>query len=126
MTKKHLIAGILSLSLVTMIALPLVVNGQVDEIAPKMEDVMLDTGLNRSDLVEVVNAIIKIALSFLGIIAVVIILIAGFEWMTAGGNADKIAGAKQKMLAGVGGLVVIFLAYAIANFIIEQLIEVTG
>ena len=58
--------------------------------------------------------------------AVVIILIGGFEWMTAGGSEDKIATAKKRMGAGVVGLVIIFLAYAIASFVITQLMDVTA
>ena len=63
--------------------------------------------------------IVKYLMTFLGIIAVVIILIGGFRWMTAGGNEDKIASAKKTITAGAIGLVVILAAFAIVTFVIQ-------
>ena len=51
-------------------------------------------------------SIINVALGLLGIVAVIIILIGGFEWMTAGGNEEKQAGAQQNF-AGIIGLAII-------------------
>lgn len=123
MTKKHLMAGILSLGLVMLFALPLVVNGQADTNFG-LENVNI--GLGRADLIDVVNAVIRIILGVLGVIAVVIILVGGFEWMTAGGNAEKVTKAQTRIVQGVIGLVIIFLAYAIANFVITRLANVTN
>ena len=77
------------------------------------------------DARRVVVDIIKIVLGFLGIIAVVLILYAGFLWMTAGGNDDKISEAKKILSAGIIGLVIILSAYAIANFVINQIYGAT-
>ena len=63
--------------------------------------------------------IVKYLMTFLGIIAVVIILIGGFRWMTAGGNEDRIASAKKTITAGAIGLVVILAAFAIVTFVIQ-------
>ena len=70
--------------------------------------------------------IIKYLLGFLGILAVVIILFAGFKWMTAGGNEENVAGAKKMLVAGLIGLVIILSAYAIANFVISQIYGATS
>lgn len=72
----------------------------------------------------VVN-IIKIVLGFLGILVVILILYAGFLWMTAGGNEEKISEAKKIITACVIGLVIILSAYAIANFVISQIYSAT-
>ncbi len=126
MTKKHLLAGVLSLSLVMMIALPLIANGQIDQINDQLNNTVSGTGLNKSDLIQVINAVIKIILSLLGVIAVIIILWGGFGWMTSGGNEEQIGAAKKRIGAGVVGLVIIFLAYAIASFVLEKLANVTA
>ena len=63
--------------------------------------------------------IVKYLMTFLGIIAVVVILIGGFRWMTAGGNEDKIASAKKTITAGAIGLIVILAAFAIVTFVIQ-------
>ncbi|PIR95108.1 hypothetical protein COT95_00515 [Candidatus Falkowbacteria bacterium CG10_big_fil_rev_8_21_14_0_10_37_6] len=61
----------------------------------------------------------------MGIIAGVLILAGGFRWMTAQGNDDAIAGAKNLMVAGVVGLVIILAAFGIAKFVIEALVGAT-
>jgi len=47
--------------------------------------------------------IINLVLGFLGLIAVIIILIGGFKWMTAGGNEEKVGEAKKLLIAGLIG-----------------------
>ena len=54
------------------------------------------TGLNaQRSLPEIIARVIRVALGLLGIAAVVIVLIGGFMWMTAGGDADKVEKAKK-------------------------------
>lgn len=67
--------------------------------------------------------IINIILGFLGIIAVIIIIMAGFTWMTAGGEEDKVTEARQRLIQGAIGLVLIIAAWMIAYFVIDQLIK---
>jgi hypothetical protein len=62
--------------------------------------------------------IVRFLMTFLGIIAVVIILYGGFMWMTAAGNEDKVGKAKSIIVAGAIGLAVIISAYVIVNFVI--------
>lgn len=84
------------------------------------------TGLGTKDLREGIMAIINVLLGFLGIIAIIIILYGGFVWMTAGGNEEKVSQAKKIITAGIIGLVIIFVSFAIASFVITQLISATG
>jgi len=81
---------------------------------------------NDRDPRELAVAIINIILGFLGLLAVVIILIGGFKWMTAGGNEENVASAQKIIVAGVIGLVIIFAAWGIATFVISQMGQVTG
>lgn len=82
-------------------------------------------GWGTQDLRTTVMLIINIIMGFLGIIAVVGIVYGGFRYMTAGGNEEQAAGGKNAILAGVIGLAVIFAAYAIASFVIQQLANAT-
>ncbi|MEA1963381.1 MAG: hypothetical protein U9M94_04055 [Patescibacteria group bacterium] len=76
------------------------------------------TEANETDPKEMAVSIVRYLMTFLGIIAVVIILLGGFKWMTAAGNEDKLAEAKKLIIAGIIGLIIILCAYAIVNFVI--------
>ncbi|MDA3840532.1 MAG: hypothetical protein PF572_05550 [Patescibacteria group bacterium] len=84
------------------------------------------TGLGNRDPREIAAAVIRVMLGFLGIIAVLIILYAGFLWMTAAGNEDKISQAKGMMSAGVIGLIIILAAFGIATFVMNALVTATA
>jgi len=94
----------------------------------------LDTGLNygtalglgTKDIREGVMAIIQYALGFLGIIAIVLMLYGGFVWLTSAGNEEKVGQAKKIIIAAVIGLAIIFVSYALATFVVNQLILATG
>lgn len=89
------------------------------------EDDLRDiTGLGSNDPREVAAGVINIILSFLGIIAVVIILLGGFKWMTAAGNEEKVEEAQKLIKAGIIGLIIILAAWGIASFVISSLIKV--
>lgn len=69
--------------------------------------------------------IINIILGFLGIIAVILGLWGGFQIMTAAGNEDKVASGRKTMTYAVIGLVIIFVAWGIAQFVITNLLSAT-
>jgi cysteine-rich repeat protein len=79
-----------------------------------------------AELEVIVARLIRTVLSFLGIVAVVIMLYGGFVWMTAGGNPDRVDTAKKIIINGTIGLVLVFSSFAITQFILGQLTEATG
>lgn len=91
-----------------------------NEFLENLNDVPKPSDAN-SALPDVVVNLINIILGFLALIAVVIVLIAGFEWMTAGGNEDKVATAKKRLTYGLIGLFIIFIAYALVTFVLAKL-----
>ena len=83
------------------------------------------TKLSTTDPRLLVGRIINVALSLLGILSVVIIVYAGFKWMTSGGNEENAKSAQKILMAAVIGLVIILSAYAISNFILKELYKAT-
>lgn len=67
--------------------------------------------------------IIQLALTLIGIVVVIIMVYAGFMWMTAGGNQDQVKKAKQWMFNAVIGLIITFSAYAITDFVLNRMID---
>ncbi len=66
--------------------------------------------------------IINILLLVAGAVAVIYLIIGGYQYMTAGGNADTSSSARSTILNALIGLVIIFSAYAIVAFVLKKFI----
>lgn len=71
-----------------------------------------------SDLKGNIQTIINAIIGILGIVAVIVIILGGVQYMTSTGDAGKVKKAKDTILYGVIGLVICALAAAIVNFVI--------
>jgi hypothetical protein len=80
----------------------------------------------KDDPILIVARIINVLLGFLGLIAVGLIVYAGFIYMTSGADPKKVEQSKTIMKNALIGLVIIMSAFAIVSFIINKLSEVTG
>lgn len=69
----------------------------------------------------VIGLVIQIALSFLGVIFLILMIYGGFLWMTARGNEEEVKKAKNLIQAAIIGLIIVVSAYAISYFVIEAL-----
>jgi len=65
--------------------------------------------------------IIKVFLTFLGIIFTVLIIYGGYIWMTAGGSEEKVQKAKDTIQRAVIGFVIVVSAYAITYFVFRSM-----
>jgi len=83
------------------------------------------SGGEGSDLRQTVANLINVVLGFLGIIAVIIVLVGGFKYMIAGGDNEKTKEARGWIISGIIGLAIILSGWAITSFVIGQLIEAT-
>lgn len=63
--------------------------------------------------------IIRLALTILGTLFVVFIIYAGFLWLTAAGNEQRVDKAKKIIFESTIGLIVVIAAYAITYFIVS-------
>src|SRR3989344_3517193 len=84
------------------------------------------TGLGTKPLSVAIAKIIQVALSFLGLIFVILIIYAGFIWLLSAGNEEKIGRAKAIIIAGVIGLTIVLSAYIITIFVINNILQATG
>ncbi len=117
--KKHLLKNIAVFAVIIMpmlaMALPALATGP--DIGMNYAGNFQLAGTNDDPRDMAVN-VVKYLMTFLGIIAVVVILLGGFKWLTASGNEDKIADAKKTIIAGIIGLIVVLAAFAIVQFIV--------
>ena len=70
---------------------------------------------------QVIGNVINAVLGIVGSIALLMFVIGGFWWMTAGGNEERVKKGRQTLEWATFGLVVIFSAYAILRFIFEAI-----
>lgn len=115
---KKITIGMLA---VLALAMPAVAAAQINVD----DDTGTTFGMGTADLESTVINVVQWVLGFLGLVAVIMILIGGFQWMTAGGNEEKVASAKKIISAAVIGLIVVLLAWAIVIFVVSQTSDLT-
>lgn len=78
-----------------------------------------------TDIREIVVNVIKVFLTLVGIIALIMILLAGYKWMTSQGNQDKVGEAKSQLINAIIGLAIILASYMITDFVADCILEIT-
>ena len=73
-------------------------------------------------ILEYAGKIVSVFLGMLGVIFIIIVISAGYTWMMAGGDSNKITQAKDKMWRAVIGLLIIVGAYAIQAYVFKNLL----
>ena len=95
-------------------------NGSVRNDAPTLAECNVQED---NSLMPTLQVIINVALSVLGLVAVIMIIMGGFSFMTSTGDATKVTKAKNTILYGVVGLVIALLAFAIVNFVLGEVFK---
>lgn len=72
-------------------------------------------------LKDFITKIINWAIGFSAVVAVVMIIFAGFKYITAAGDENKISSATKTLTYAIVGLVVCFIAVLLVNFVIKFL-----
>lgn len=85
-----------------------------------------EIALGATSPIVIVVRVIQVALGLLGIIAVSLIIYAGFIWMTSGGSEEKVAQAKKTLRNAIIGLLIVLSAWGITYFILQKLLGATG
>ena len=81
----------------------------------------LNTGCSGTEcVVTIIANVISIVLGFLGVVLLLIVMYAGFKWMTAD-KEDDVKNAKSMIKNAVIGTVVIAVSYAFSAFVIDTL-----
>lgn len=71
-----------------------------------------------------IQNIINILLYIAGVIAVIYVVIAGYRYVFSNGDSGSITKAKNTLIYALVGLAMAILAYAIVNFILDNIVQV--
>jgi len=64
--------------------------------------------------------VINILSIIVGFVAVVMIIVGGFRYITSGGSSERVSGAKNTILYGIIGLVIVALAQIVVQFVLSK------
>lgn len=93
-------------------------NENINEIVAQAN---IDT---QRSLDDIIATVIKAVMGVLGTIFLILMFLAGNNWMTAGGNEEKVK-KSQKQIASLSiGLVIVLAAYALSSWVSELLANV--
>jgi hypothetical protein len=67
-----------------------------------------------------IRQVINVLSSIVGVVAVVMIIVAGFKYVTSSGDSANVQGAKNTLLFAIVGLVVVALAQVIVRFVLDR------
>ncbi len=97
-------------------------NAAVNEVGTARGEAQVGT----ASLEEIIGKIIQGILSLTGVIFFALMVYAGYLWMTAQGEEEKITKAKDILKSATIGFAVTLAAYAIAAFVITKLVVESG
>lgn len=79
-----------------------------------------ERGLN-----EVITNVVNVLSLIVGIVAVVMIVVGGFRYITSGGDSGNVSGAKNTILYAIVGLIIVALAQFIVRFVLSKSTDLT-
>jgi len=121
MNKNKILAGLFTLMLTVGMIVPFVVVQGASPITINQPDIETNadpTGQGSLNFTDTTSAVINYLIGFLGLIALVVVLVGGFKWMTAGGDEKKVKAAKDTLIAGIVGLIIVLSAWVIVRFVL--------
>ncbi|QQS59079.1 hypothetical protein IPN35_05850 [Candidatus Peregrinibacteria bacterium] len=72
-----------------------------------------------SDPREVILRVVNYFLGFVGLIAVIFVIFAGFLMLTAGGDEDQVGRGKTILIWAAIGIIVVLLSWALVKFVAD-------
>jgi len=76
-----------------------------------------------SDIGDFIRYTYRYAIMVAGVVSVLMIVVAGFQWATSGGNASLIQSARKRIEGALMGLTIAVLSYSILNFVNPNLVN---
>lgn len=95
--------------------------GKVDTAANQAKyDVATETTFSAN-----IGFLIQAVLSMLGVVFLILMVYAGYLWMTARGEEEQISKAHEIIIAAIIGMIVVVAAYSITTFVVPKILNKT-
>lgn len=89
-----------------------------NSLTPQLPDSLKNAPTDPASLAKNVT---NLLLYIVGIVAVIMVIVGGFLYITSSGDPGRTKSAKDTIVYAVIGIVVALLAYAIVNFVIVHI-----
>ncbi len=119
--KKYLVAG----ASIAVSAFPAIASAAGESVRQGLNRVnsgglFTDFGIGtEAGPVSLIAAIIKIMLVLAGIVAVFFLIIGGYRYITAQGNAEQAEKGRSTVINAIIGIVIIIMSYVIVNVVVN-------
>jgi len=77
---------------------------------------------NDNPIVTTIQVATSIVALIAGFLAVLMIIIAGFQFVTSGGNDETVKNARRRIQSSIIGLIIIATSWTIIRFVTDQLL----
>jgi len=84
-----------------------------------------DPTQGQGNLSNLAKTVVNILSLIVGVVAVIMIIIGGFRYITSGGESGNVSGAKNTLIYAIVGLLIVALAQLIVHFVLGQAGNVT-
>ena len=75
------------------------------------------------DLSDFIVTILDWIIGFAGVVCVLMIIVGGYSYMTAGGDESKVKDASKTLTNAIIGLVICFIAVILVNFVLDNFLK---
>lgn len=83
-------------------------------------------GTLNSGVANVAKLVVNIFSIIVGIVSVVMIIYAGFRYVTSGGESGSVSNAKNTLIYAIVGLIIVVLAQLIVHYVLNTAYNVTN
>lgn len=89
----------------------------LESISPDGGSCTQSTGKSAGDLMKLVINLLSV---LAGIVAVIMLIVSGFKYVSSQGDSNQIASAKRSLIYAIAGLVVVAFSQAIVQFVLTR------
>lgn len=82
------------------------------------------TGDVNDSVNNIATTLINLFSLVVGIVAVIMIIVGGFKYITSGGDSNNVSSAKNTILFAIVGLIIVALAQFIVRYVLNKALEV--
>lgn len=86
-----------------------------------LDETAAAAGFQQQNLAIIIGRIIAAFLGVLGVVFLVLVIYAGWLFMTAAGNDERVAKAKKVLTSAIIGLIIVLSSYAITAFVVQRI-----